>query len=84
MKFRHTLLIIMLIFSLVPLYLLGIFMMYENDRVAEDVVTESLASISKTQIIDINNFCKEQKMYMELIRQYNVVKDEILINLGDF
>lgn len=83
MKFRHTLLIILMLFSLVPLYLLGVFMVYENERVAEDVVTESLGSISKTQIIDINNFCKAQKEYMELIRQYNVVKDEILINLGE-
>lgn len=83
MKFRNILLVIMLLFSLGPLYLLGMIMLYENERIAEDIVAESLETISKTQIMDIENFCMERKSYMSLIRQYNVVKDEIMISLGE-
>jgi len=82
MKFRYTLLIILLIFSLLPLYALGLIMMYENDRNTEEVVTESLGAISKTQILDISAFCEERKEYMELIRQYDAVQEEVLVSLG--
>ncbi len=82
MKFRYTLLIILLIFSLLPLYILGLIMMYENDRNTEEVVTESLGAISKTQILDINAFCEEHKEYMELIRQYDAVQEEVLVSIG--
>ena len=81
MKFRHTLLIIFLLFSLVPLYALGAVLMYENDRNIEDVMTEGLESISKTQIQDIKNFCQERKEYLEMIGQYDMVKEAILISL---
>lgn len=82
MKFRHTLLIVLLLFSLLPLYLLGVVMVYENDQNTEEVITESLGAVSKTQILAINNFCEARKEYMELIRQYEVVQDEVLISLG--
>ena len=41
--------------------------MYENDRNIEDVMAESLESISKTQIQDIKNFCEERKEYLEML-----------------
>lgn len=82
MKFRHTLLIVLLLFSLMPLYILGTVMGYENDRNIEDVVKESLSSISRTQIADIQYFCESRKEYMEMIRQYDVVQNEVLISLG--
>lgn len=82
MKFRYTLLIIFLAFSLLPLYILGVVMVYENDINIEEVVTESLGAISKTQILDIDAFCKERKEYMELIRQYDAVQEEVLVSLG--
>lgn len=81
MKFRHTLLIVFLLFSLVPLYALGAVLMYENDRNIEDVMTESLESISRTQIQDIKNFCEERKEYLEMIGQYDMVKEAVLISL---
>lgn len=82
MKFRYTLLIILMTFSLLPLYILGLIMMYENDRNTEEIVTESLGAISNTQILDINAFCEERKEYMELIRQYDAVQEEVLESLG--
>jgi len=81
MKFRHTLLIIFLLFSLIPLYALGAVLMYENDRNIEDVMTEGLESISKTQIQDIKNFCQERKEYLEMIGQYDMVKEAVLISM---
>ena len=81
MKFRHTLLIVFLLFSLVPLYALGAVLMYENDRNIEDVMTESLESISRTQIQDIKNFCEERKEYLEMIGQYDMVREAVLISL---
>lgn len=82
LKFKYTLLIILLTFSLLPLYILGIIMTYENDRNTEEVVTESLGAISNTQMLDINAFCEERKEYMELIRQYDAVQEEVLVSLG--
>ena len=81
MKFRHTLLIVFLLFSLVPLYVLGVVLMYENDRNIEDVMAESLESISKTQIQDIKNFCEERKEYLEMIGQYDMVKEAVLVSM---
>lgn len=83
MKFRHTLLIIFLLFSLVPLYLLGAVLMYENDKNIEEVMTESLESISRTQIQDIKNFCEARKEYLEMIGQYDMVQEAVLISLGE-
>ena len=82
MKFRYTLLIIFLVFSLLPLYILGVVVVYENDINTEEVVTESLGAISKTHILDISAFCEERKEYMELIRQYDAVQEEVLVSLG--
>lgn len=82
MKFRHTLLIVFLLFSLGPLYVLGAVLMYENERNIEDVMTESLESISKTQIQDIKNFCEERKEYLEMIGQYDMVQEAVLSSMA--
>lgn len=83
MKIKHTLYIILLIFSLVPLYIFGTFMIYENDKKIEMIMKENLAAISGTQILDIENFCKARRESMEMIAHYEIVYDAVLVSLGE-
>lgn len=77
MKIKHTLYILLLIFSLIPLYTFGIFMVYENDRTVESIMKENLAAISGSQIMNIKNFCDGRKEAMEMVAQYDIVRDAV-------
>lgn len=83
MKIKHTLYIILLIFSLLPLYIFGTFMIYENDKKIEMIMKENLAAISGTQILDIENFCEARRESMEMIAHYELVYDAVLVSLGE-
>lgn len=77
MKIKHTVYIFLLFFSLVPLYIFGIFMMYENDKKIETIMRDNLAAISEAQIMDMNNFCEMRRERLVMIAQYELVHQAI-------
>lgn len=77
MKIKHTIYAMLLGFTLVPLYLFGGFMIYENDKKVEEIVRENLAAVSGTQILDITNFCETQKEKLEILANLDMVHDFI-------
>lgn len=82
MKIKHIIFLTLLCFSLVPLYLFGAFMLYENDRKVEMILREDLEAISGAQIMNIRNFCEARKESMQIIGRYDIVRDAVLTNLG--
>lgn len=83
MKIKHTLYIVLLVFSLFPLYIFGAFMIYENNRKVESIMRENLELISGTQILSIKSFCDTKRERLEMISQYSIVQDAILVSLGE-
>lgn len=83
MKIKHSLYLMLLIFSLVPLYIFGGFMIYENDRKVEEILKENLTVISGTQIMNIKSFCEARKESMEIIARYELVWDAVLVSLEE-
>lgn len=77
MKIKQTVYIFLLFFSLVPLYIFGIFMMYENDKKIEMIMRDNLAAISEAQIMDMNNFCEMRRERLVMIAQYELVHQAI-------
>lgn len=82
MKIKHTLYLLLMIFSITPMLLFGSFMMYENDRKIESVMRENLAAISGVQILEIKNFCEGRRERMEMIARYEIVRDAVEMSLG--
>lgn len=83
MKIKHTIYVLMLVFSLVPLLAFGTFMIYENDRNVEEIMRENLETISGTQILNIKDFCESRKEKMEMIAQLDIVHNVVNLPLGE-
>lgn len=81
MKIKHTVYLLLLIFSLIPLYIFGTFMVYENNRKTEDIMQENLTLISESMISSIQSFCEVRKETMEMIAEYDLVLDAVHANL---
>lgn len=58
-------------------------MIYENDKKVEEVMKTGLESISTSQILNIRNFCDQKKESLEMLAQYDLVKDAVLENIGE-
>lgn len=82
MKIKNSIFILILAFSLIPLNVFGLFMIYENDSNIEEIMREDLSIISETQIMTIENFCESRKESMEIIAQYSIVQDAVLTSIG--
>lgn len=82
MKLKNAIFILLLIFTLIPLYIFGFFMICANNRNIEKIMEENLEAVSGLQILDINNFCEARKANMEIIAGYEIVHDAIKDSLN--
>lgn len=82
MKLKHGLYILLVIFSLVPLLIFGIFMIRENDRKIEEIVRDNLEAISGAQILDIQNFCEGRRENTEMLARYEIIRDALRDSLN--
>lgn len=82
MKIKHIFYVLLVVFSLGPLYLFGAFMIYEHNQKVEDIMRENLAAISGVQILNIMNFCESRKESLEMVAQYNIVRDSVRASLA--
>lgn len=81
MKIKHGIYILLLTFTLIPLYVFGLFMVYENDRNVEKITRENLEAISGTEILNIKNFCETRKEKLEVLANLKLVRNMINASL---
>lgn len=82
MKLKHTIIILLFLFTVIPMYVFGAFMMYENNRKIERVISADLEAISSAQILDIKNFCEARRENMEILAGYEIIRDAIRQSLN--
>ncbi len=82
MKLRQRLYGVLLIVSMVPLFLCGIILLYQNRKNVEDVVTENLIVTCGYQIDSIESFCEQIRADMSVMAGYDFVQEGILTSLA--
>lgn len=82
MKLKHRLYLMLLSVSLIPLFACSIFILYQNDRNVESVVTQDLIVTCDYQIDNVERFCEQIRSNMQVTAQYKFVQEELLISLG--
>ena len=83
MKFRRAMMACFLVFSLVPLYLLGYIAYRHNTSMIKRTVSDSLETISRAQIARLEEFCENRRQNLYLLGQTEMVQDALLISLGE-
>lgn len=81
MKLKYVIYNILIIFTILPLIGFGLFMIYANNKNISEIVAENLAVSSSAQVLNIENFCKTRKEYLENIGQFALVHDAIQSSL---
>ena len=82
MKLKNSILSLLLIFTLFPVGIFGIFSIYATNRKIDEMAEQNLEAVSGNQIMNIQNFCDERKDEMQMIGSYSLTQDAILASLG--
>lgn len=78
MKIRHSLYLILLLFSMIPVILFGIYIVEANSKHIVAIMSENVEVVSNVQIAEIQNFFQRRGETLEIICQLDIVKDNIL------
>lgn len=82
MKLRSAIMLCLLVFSLLPLYLLGTLAILENNKIIKKTVKDSLETICTLPITNLEEFCAERHYNLYLLGQTNIMQDALLVSLG--
>lgn len=82
MKIKHTIYIILLAFTVLPLAVFGSFMIVQNNQNIESTMKENLMVASGAQILDIENFSRTRKENMDVLCQMDLVQDALAESLN--
>lgn len=82
MKIKHTIYIILLTFTVLPLVAFGSFMIIQNNQNIESTMKENLMVASGAQILDIENFSRTRKENMDVLCQMDLVQDALAESLN--
>ena len=82
MKLRSAIMLCLLLFSLVPLYLLGTLAIYENNKLIKSTVKENLETLCTLPITNLEDFCAERQHNLYLLGQTSIIQDALLVSLG--
>ena len=82
MKLRSAIMLCLLVFSLLPLYLLGTLAIYENNQLIKHTVKNNLESLCMLPIANLEEFCEERHHNLSLLGQTNIIQDALLVSLG--
>ena len=82
MKLRSAIMLCLLVFSLLPLYLLGTLAIYENNKLIKRTVKDNLETICTLPIANLEEFCEERQYNLYLLGQTNIIQDALLVSLG--
>lgn len=83
MKIKHGIYLMLLAFTLIPLFVFSLFMVYENDKNVEKIARENLKAVSGTELLNIKNFCEARKEKMEVLANLNIVHNMINSSLDN-
>ena len=81
MKLKHSILGLLLLFTLVPLGIFGIFSIYETNRKIDELTEQNVRAISENQVMNIKNFTQDRNNEMDIIANYQLTQDAILYSL---
>ena len=83
MKLKHSILGLLLLFTLIPLGIFGIFSIYETNRKIDELTELNVRAISENQVTNIKNFTQDRHNEMDIIANYQLTQDAILYSLGE-
>lgn len=83
MKVKHSILGLLLFFTLIPLSIFGIFSVYETNRKIDELTKQNVRVISENQVMNIKNFTQNRNTEMNMIANYQLTQDTILYSLGE-
>lgn len=77
MKIKNSLYITIILFTIIPIVIFGIYMIQANSERVEEIMNENLQVVSEIQISEIRNFCKQRGENLEILCQMDITKDLI-------
>ena len=83
MKLKHSILGLLLLFTLVPLGIFGIFSIYETNRKIDELTEQNVQAISENQVMNIKNFTQDRNNEMDMIASYQLTQNAILYSLRE-
>ena len=83
MKLKHSILGLLLLFTLVPLGIFGIFSIYETNRKIDELTEQNVQAISENQVMNIKNFTQDRNNEMDIIANYQLTQNAILYSLRE-
>ena len=84
MKIKHTLYIILLTASLIPLYIFASVMIVQNNKNTKSMMQENLRFISESTISSIESFCEARRDTINMITQYEMIQDAVPVWMAAF
>ena len=83
MKLKHSILGLLLLFTLIPLGIFGIFSIYETNRKIDELTEQNVRAISENQVMNIKNFTQDRNNVMDMIASYQLTQNAILYSLRE-
>lgn len=83
MKLKHSILGLLLLFTLIPLGIFGIFSIYETNRKIDELTEQNVRAISENQVMNIKNFTQDRNNEMDMIASYQLAQNAILYSLRE-
>lgn len=83
MKLKHSILGLLLLFTLIPLGIFGIFSIYETNRKIDELTEQNVRAISENQVMNIKNFTQDRNHEMDMIASYQLTQNAILYSLRE-
>lgn len=83
MKLKHSILGLLLLFTLIPLGIFGIFSIYETNRKIDELTEQNVRAISENQVMNIKNFTQDRNNEMDMIASYQQTQNAILYSLRE-
>lgn len=83
MKLKHSILGLLLLFTLIPLGIFEIFSIYETNRKIDELTEQNVRAISENQVMNIKNFTQDRNNEMDMIASYQLTQNAILYSLRE-
>lgn len=77
MKLKYNILIFMILFSVIPVIMMGIYFVHSADKRIEDIMEENLKINCSVQRLDIENFFRERKRNLLSISESALIHEMV-------
>ena len=78
MKIKRLIMTMLIVFSLVPLYLVGGMMILEHEGSIEKLQRENLEALGNTIVLNIESYCRSQKHAMQLLARSSALEHVLM------